>query len=373
MTKFASIWGDLDVGNITEKAAPVNTDKPVEDLNKEKAPKEEEKPKLPVDEEDIEKKEDKPLTEEEKIEKAKAEEEEEEEEVAYSEEEISKAFTMLDDEGVLDLKEEDEFEQTVPGLADAVAATVRNKLEAEIAAIPEVVQQFYGHVIEGNDPSSFKITTPVVWADANTQDENTQKLALKQFYVNQNMTSEEADEEIEDIIAAGKLEKKSATAITSLVKTQETQTEAREAAETERSTKATKSKQDDIKAIEKIIDDSDEYVGFKMDDARKKEFKDYLFKVQPRTGKTQMQINMANEDRRLEIAFLDFVNYTKADLTKEVADGLTKKRKKKLTRYTDKNVANKNNSASVKTKADGTKGKIKFPSIFGNTSIEVED
>ena len=136
---------------------------------------------------------------------------------------------------------------------------------------------------------------------------------------------------------------------------------------------ALKQQKEEISKIEKTIDEADEYAGFKLDEKKKKAFKDYLFKVNPRTGKTQMQENMMNADRKLTVAFLDFVNYSKADLEKEVASGLTKDRKKKLARFTDKNVANVNGSKSVTTKTNTNRGKIKFPTIFGNTSIELED
>ncbi|KKL91503.1 hypothetical protein LCGC14_1894020, partial [marine sediment metagenome] len=109
------------------------------------------------------------------------------------------------------------------------------------------------------------------------------------------------------------------------------------------------------------------------DKEKREAFKTYLFTPNKRTGQTQMQENMADEKRRMTIAFLDFVNYTKADLTKEEITKLTKKRKKKLVQFTDKNVENKNSSASVKTKTDAGKGKLIIPSIFGPKTIEIED
>ena len=77
-----------------------------------------------------------------------------------------------------------------------------------------------------------------------------------------------------------------------------------------------------------------------------------------------MQENMSSEDRRMNIAFLDFVDYTKADLKKEVQTEVTKTRKKKLTRYSDKGVRGSNSSKSVTTKTDVNKGKVVFPSMF---------
>lgn len=364
MAKFNSIWGDLDVGSVTPKEEEEGKKKPEETL---------EDPPAGTPSAGEEEEEEEVLENNDKDKPNGGEEEEEEEEIVFEEDDVNKAFTMLQDEGVLDLKEDDEFEATTAGLGDAVAATVRNKLQAEISKIPPEVQQFYAHVMEGNDPETFKVQKSLNWEDVDSEDEAVQENALRQLYASQGMSKEDIEEEIEDIKTSGKLEKKSSAAISVLIKNQKDSEKARAKAIKDKEAADEKARLADIKELEDTIDSTEEIAGFKLDDKRRKGFKDYLMKINPRTGKTQMQENMADEDRKLKIAFLDFVNYTKADLSKEEATKLTKTRKKKLSRYTDKGMANKNNSATVKTKADGNKGKIKFPSIFGNQTIEVED
>lgn len=378
MAKFNSIWGDLTVGNITEKEDTTD------------ARKVDPKPADTKDDDTIQTGAAGVTTEEEedveegekvipKVEKDKDGEEvvegEEQEELVFEDAEIEKAYNLLVDEGVLPepLEGDEGFDISPAGLADAVAAVTRKKLEEEIASIPDSVQQYYAHVMEGKDPSSFKLQTPTVWEDLNLEGEPNQELALTQFYINQGMTVEEAKEEIEDVKTAGKLAKKADVARESLVKVQEANSTARK--EKADAAKATQQKEvdDDINALKKTIDDSDTIAGFELNDKKRKEFKEYLFKVKPRTGKTQMQENMSSEDRRMNIAFLDFVDYTKADLKKEVTTDMTKKRKKQLTRYSDKGVRGSNSSKSVTTKTDVNKGKIVFPTIFGNQSVEVED
>ena len=371
MAKFETIWGELNVGSVTP--APEGEGKKPED-------KKDLDKTVPNEElENEEEEEDIPKSKSEDVDpdkKGGTEEEEEDEDAPrteFDDDDVSKAFEMLEDEGVLELTDDDEFENSTSGLADAVAATVRNKLKAEIDSIPPVVQEFYSHVISGNDPSSFTINTPIVWADVDSQDEEIQKTAVLQLMKSQNMSDEDAQEELADIIELGKLEKRAGIAIEALAKTQETQIQAEQKAEAKRAEEAKKGREKEIKVIEETIDSSDELAGFKMDDKRRKAFKDYLFKVNPRSGKTQMQMNMADEDRRLKVAFMDFIEFTKADVEKEVATQLTKSRKKKLSRYSDRNVKSKNSSQSVVTKENKNKGKIKFPTIFGSSSIEVED
>jgi len=399
MTKFTSIWGDLTVGSVTpapagnEAAQAAASQAPAKAKNELDADdtssvdNEEDDdivatitPAAKKDGEEPEGGEGKPKdaaapegeTNEEKAAR-EAEEQKAKDVLTFSDDDIAKAYTMLLDEGVLELDEADEFEQSVSGIGDAVAATVRNKLKAEIAAIPPVVQDFYAFVMEGKDPKSWQVPTQMKWADADLTDVEVQKASLKALYLDQGMTEEDADEEIQDAIAADKLEKKAAIAVTALVKKDE-ELEAKKAKAEEAQRELEKKKQlKEIADIEKSIDDADEYAGFKLDEKKKQAFKDYLFKVNPRTGKTQLQENMANPDRKMTVAFLDFVNYTKADLEKEVADGLTRDRKKKLARFTDKNLGNKNSSQTVTTNVNKNKGKIKFPTIFGAQTIEIED
>lgn len=297
-----------------------------------------------------------------------------EEAYEFTDDDISKAFTMLEEEGILELGDEDEFEMTVPGLADAVGATVQNKLKKEIAAIPSVVQEFYTHVKQGKPIDDFVPSeAEVLWEDFNLETEENQEIALRELYKNQGMSQEDIDEEIEDVKETGKLEKKAIAGKSVLAISQAKTIEKRAEEANKREEKSKLKVKEEIDRIKGIIDNTDEMAGFKLNDERKKQFKDYLFKLDPRTTTTQMQKNMADEERKLRIAFLDFVDYTKADLTKEESTKLTKSRKKKLARFTDKGVKNSNSSATVKTANDSRKGKLIIPSIFGTQNIEIED
>lgn len=367
MAKFASIWGDLTVGNVA----------PAEEKKDER--KKVETPENPEGDETIQTKDDKVTTEEEdvveKVDPPKEAEEEEPEALEFDEDEIEKTYNLLVDEGVLPEPEEDDegFDMSPTGLADAIAAVTRKNVAAEISAIPDSVQQFYAHVMDGNDPSSFKVSVPIVWADVNIEEEDAQVAALTQFYVNQGMSVDEAKEEIEDVKESGKLYKKADVAQEALIKIQTANEELRKKKATQEEKEADKKAKKEIDDLKTTIDSAETIAGFKLDTKRRKEFKEYLFKVKPRTGKTQMQENMSSEERRMNIAFLDFVDYNKADLKREVQTDLTKKRKKRLTRYSDKGVRGSNSSKSVTTKTDVNKGKIVFPSIFGTQEVDIED
>lgn len=279
---------------------------------------------------------------------------------------------MLDEEGVLDISDEDELEQTPKGLADAIAITIRNKVEKEFKSIPPVVKDFYDHIMEGNSPAEFKAgESHIDWSEVSDSDDSLKVMALKILYKKQGMSDEDIHEEIEEITSSNKLDKKGVAAIDVLAKQQleDADKEAEKRAKEEAAFE--KQRETEINELKSTIDSSKEIAGFELDDSKRKAFKDYLFKVDPRTGKTQMQENMASEERRMTIAFLDFVNYNKSDLKKEVTTSLTKTRKKQLSKYTDKNLKN-TNTATVKTQ-NNKSGSIKFPSIFGTQKIEIED
>ena len=379
MTKFASIWGDLDVNNV----APVDSSKEAkteEPKNPSEKAKDEEGGTPPADKEEEE---DQTIVatithkagepaEEKKEDKKPAEQSEEFE---ISEEEVGKAYAVLKKEGVLDLteEEEEELESTPGGLADAVSIAVRKKYQAEIDATPKVVQELYAHVAAGNDWSTFKPQEEFSWKEADVEDEDVKKQALKLLYLDQGMSEEDANSEVEEVISSDKFDKKAELAIDVLTKKEEKAEVAKAAKLAEADTKRQKDREKEISDIEALIDSADDLAGFKLDETKRKGFKDYLFKINPRTGKTQFLENMGSADRKLKIAFLDFVNYTKADLEKEVASTLTKDRKKKLSAFSDTNVKSTSSSRVVKTNTEANKGKIVFPAIFGTHKIEVED
>jgi len=292
---------------------------------------------------------------------------EEEEEYEFSEDDVSKAYTMLEEEGILEIGEDDEFESSPKGLGDAVAVTIKKKVDKIINSLPPEVHELYQHLRMGKPASEFTASTAQAsWEDLDITDEDNQRKAMLQFLINNGSTPEEAKEEIEDLEVAGKLEDKADRAHKALVRKETKDKEAQDKAKAAKEAANIKARQEEIDGIKQEIDSLDEIAGFKLDDERKQEFKDYLFKVNPRTNKTQMQENMGNEDRRMTLAFLDYVNYNRLDMEKAVATDLTKKRKKKLSKYSDKNLKTSSGTKTVKAPEKNRNKQIKFPSIFSS-------
>jgi len=296
------------------------------------------------------------------------------EELTFTETDAEKMFAVLDSEGVLEIGDDDEFDSSRQGIADMVATTVRNKVAKEMQNIPTEVSEFYYHVKKGG---SYKDFVPqhleTDWNDADMSDPDTQVLAMKQYLALQGLDNEEIATEIDELVESGKISGRSEKASVALAKKQTKDAATQAAADKQKAAKDEEDRQAEIDGINKIIDDSKEIAGFELDDKRRAGFKDYLFKVNKRTGKTQMQENMNDDERRLKIAYLDFVEFSKDDLEAEVKTKLTRKRKKALSRHKDTNMqGGGRKSLDQKTKKNDVK-KINFPTIFGGGNIDVED
>ena len=294
--------------------------------------------------------------------------------IEMSEEDAERFFNVLETEGVLDIGDDDEFESSGKGIADMVATTVRNKVAKELQNIPTQVAEFYQHVKAGGSYQDFvPQTLETDWNEIDLDNEQNQVLAMRQFLALQGLDGEEIAAEIDELVESGKIEARSRKATAALAKKQEKDKAVAEDAARERAKADAEKVQNEIDNISKFIDESEEIAGFKLDDARRQGFKDYLFKKNNRTGKTQMQSNMSDEDRRLRIAYLDYIDFNKETMEADVKTKLTRKRKKALSRHKDPNLAGGGRQSVQHKKSKNDVKKIAFPDIFGGSNIEVED
>lgn len=284
--------------------------------------------------------------------------------IEYSDDQLDAAFDILDSQGILDLDDDEEVDASPEGIAAAVASTIRKRVAKELETAPDSVKRLFTHLQNGGSEEDFEfVSSAEDWSEMNEDDEDNQKLAYTQLLINQGMTVEEAEEEVEEAVSSGKLEKKSALAFKALIKLEEEE-KLKKVEDSKLADKKAREKADkDIEDLKAKINAIDDIAGFKMTEDRTKAFEDYLFKIDKKTGKTQLQLNMADEDRKLKIAFLDFIEFNKGDISKEVETELTKTRKRKLTRHKNKTAANSNSSKTVTPETKNT-GKIVFPSIF---------
>lgn len=287
-----------------------------------------------------------------------------------TEDDVSKAYEMLEVEGVLNLGEDDELEPTPKGLADAVAITIRKGIQEQLQQTPEEVKQLFTHMSKGGKFSDFVPQVKHTWAEMDRENADNKEDAVYEFYKNQGLNDEEIGEEIKDLRESGKFDRKADLAFKSLVTKDQERLEKLKADKKAKADAAAEKAAAEKATNEKMIDDLDEIAGIKLDKTKKESFKKYLFSPKARSGKTQAQENLFSEDRRLRILFLDFMDFNKDDIVKEVTTELTKKRSKRLSRYSDKGARTVNSSRSVRSANDKDAKKISFPSIFAGPDDE---
>lgn len=365
---FKSIWGDMNIGTPVKPAEnpPASTQSQISSQNSDADPEEEE--------EDDDSSNQNPNASVQTDVTASAAPAStatvEDPVIEFSEEDAEKAFALLDAQGVLNIDDDEEFDATPEGIAGAVAASIRKGVEDSLANAPEAVKKLYLHLTSGNDESTFVFPDPPIkWADVDQEDEDVKKDAVEEFLRMQGLTDDEIEEELEDIISSDKLDKKASLAFKALEKRDE-ETEAKKAQQKSAAEQARiKAVEEEIKKVKEKISSIDEIAGFKMTDKRRAEFENYLFKVDKKTGLTQLQKNMQDEERKLKIAFLDFVEFNKEDIKTEVNTEVVTDRKRKLSRQTRRGVANTNSSVTV-AKDKNTSGKLVIPSIFSAPRTE---
>lgn len=352
---FKSIWGDMDFGadkKIEKVEVPTEDPKDGEETPEGSEEEEEEEEAPEGAAEDPKKKED-----------AEEGEDPEEEDYDFSDDDVSKAYTMLEEQGILQLGEDDEVEPTPEGLGSLVKKAIRDGIQEKLAATPEAVKNLYAHLEAGKPIEDFELKAPPApWADVDEDDEEVQRRAVRQFLLNTGVDEADVDEELDDLIAEGKLGKKAKVALPALVKLEEKEKSRAAKEKEDAAKKAEKAAQEEIDSIKSSIDDIKEIANFKLTDKRKEDFKKYLFDVNPKSGKTQFLENMANEDRKLKIAFLDFIEYTEDDVKKEVGTEMSKNRKKRLAKFSRKTPSNSNGARTVKKQK--TTKKLNIPSMF---------
>lgn len=376
MSTFKTFWGELDVDPVETPAAaePVETDPPAGD------PPAGDKPETPEEgdtsaEEGAQAEPTGSEGEEGAVQDPTPSTEDEPESIEWDEDDVAKSYTMLIEQGVIpELDDEAEIDATPEGLAGIVAEQIRNGVQTKLAETPEPVKQLYSFLEKGGDIAefTFEASSEIDWENVDLTDDDVAKSAIVQQAIATGLTPEEAEEEAEDAEVSGRLQRKAGIAAKSLAKAASAKAEL----QASKAAKAAKAREDarqkEIDDLEASIDNATEIAGIPIDAKMAKKFKDHVFKVDKRTGKTQLEKNMNDRDRILTTAFLDYVNYSGADIEKTIENKLTIKRKKRLSKYTGKGTKTQSGKAAVKTATTRT-GPLKIPKFFGSTNIETED
>lgn len=246
----------------------------------------------------------------------------------------SKGILDFDEE---EFKDEDDSEDL---LEKVVEKTVNNKIKEWKGSYPEDAQKFLEFIENGGNPSDFHkyYYTEVSFKDYDVSSEDSAKHVIKLGLEAEGYSSEEIEEEIEDIDRLGTWEKKAKLHLKKLQKIEEEQKESIIEAQKKYAKdqeELSKKQWDDFK---KGLYDREDIGGFKLTNKLKDEIWDYMTRpVDKKTGITAYQKDsQENEDARYMFAYLLKNKWNIKSLEKQVTTKEVSKLRSKLSNYTDK-------------------------------------
>ena len=322
---------------------------------KEKTPKKEES--LTVDNLEIEYK------KEVKSEDTKDTEVDEEVEEAEDTETLSQMGVLanyLKDEGVVDFTE-DEFEDSEEGLVKVIQSEINKGVEKYKEELPPLAQEFIDYIDKGGDPANFvKATSDVDFSQIDPKvidgKENLQKQLVAELMRREGYSQEDISQDVQDFVDGGLIAKRANRALSKLKSLQATERKSL-LADQEKANKAQKEEHDNfLTSLKEDIDTREEIAGFPIAKKHRKDFYDYITKVDRKTGKTKLVSDSeADKDSQIKMAWL---YYNKFDFSKV--------EKKARTKATSSLRANLERANTVSTK----RLKSKARTSAGSTDID---
>lgn len=335
-----SIWGDF--GDIGEKVSL--EEKTPEEIAAEEAAAEEEraaqeaadKEELGDDPENLEgdpEKQEDP----EKVEKSEVPEEDpskKDPETSEEEDELVSTFdsvsTALEDDELLFLDPEKEYEGTSEGFAEMMKDNMAGMQKKHEDAMKEREAQIR---------KEYEKEKPSV-NDLDTENEKHATAMLNEYYQKTGMEPDEIKDRLAELKDMDFITKEAKVAQRFLAKEEKKEADAKAKADADAIAEEQRKTDDYIAGVKTSIDELEEIADFKLTKKMRSDFKDYLFK-EDASGMTAARKAAKDPERRLRLAFMDFVDYNKKDFEIKAKTAVTKEFKKKTSRFTSKKSSTK--------------------------------
>lgn len=298
--------------------------------------------------EDKEDKEDDKTNEEGESKDKKSEDDKSSEEDKESSEEQSYSFKAiveyLDEEGILEYSNDLKDLEDNPEL---LAVSINKKIESGIdnykESLPEVVADLVSFIELGGDPSKYleSLYRPIDPNELDLGQEADQELVVREYLKAQEFDAKDIDELIESYKDGLVLEKQAKVASKKLESIYSKQTEQlvkqQEAIVEENRKKSTEY----IESIKSTINTSKSLAGLEIPDKEKKDFSEYLLKVNPKTNMTKYQEDLAQDyvKNSVELAYLKFKKYDFTKAKQEGKSDATKEMKNKIFKTNEKTIS----------------------------------
>jgi len=244
----------------------------------------------------------------------------------------------LNDEGIVDLKEDDKIE-TDEDLLNIVKRQVKTGVEQYKASKSEDVQKFLEFVDNGGNPSDFHkyYYGNASFENFDIENEDNQKYVIEQVLKLEGYTDEEITEEINDASDLGKLDKKASTALKKLQKIEGDNKKMLVEAQKAYAAKQEAENEEKWNNFKKGLFDREEISGFKFTPKMKNDVWEYMTKpISRKDQRTQYQVDIdENPDSRYIFAMLMKNKWNVESLSNQIQTKEVGKFKEKLNKYSD--------------------------------------
>jgi len=259
-------------------------------------------------------------------------------EIDNNESEFSIWAKHLNEKGILDLSEDDKIESE-EDLERIQIRTIQNGINDYKQSIPEDGQKFLEFIENGGNPSDFHkyYYGDASFEDFNIESEENQKYVITEALKIEGYTDDEINDEINDAVDLGKLEKKASTHLKKLQKLEKEQKELLLETQKNYAREQEELRKNEWESFKKGLFDKDEIGGFKFSNKMKQDTWEYMTKVvEKKQGLTQYQLDSKeNSDARYIFAYLLKNKWDIKSLEKQVTTKAVSKLREKLSNYTD--------------------------------------
>jgi len=239
---------------------------------------------------------------------------------------IGVVANFLKEEGIVDFDSE-EFEDTEEGFAKVIKNEISKGVEKYKEDLEPLAQEFLTFIEKGGDPSKFvKATSTVDFSKIDVKmidgKESLQKQLVAELMRKEGYSDDEIMEDVKDFTDGGLIAKKAKRALSKL-KDLQLKGRASLLADQEKAEETKKEEyQTFLSSLKDDIDSRDEIAGFDINNKSKKDFYNYITKVDRKTGKTRLVTDSeADQDSQIKMAWLyynkfDFKHVEKKARTK---------------------------------------------------------
>lgn len=249
-------------------------------------------------------------------------------------------INYLAQEGIVDLDEGEEFEDSDAGLTSVIQKTINKQIDGYKKGLPTIAHEFIEFIENGGDPAKFlgAVSGPIDYASLDMNNESDQELIVREYLKSQDYDNAEIKETIESYKDGLLLDKQALIAQKKLAKISEV-SRRQVIAEAENQVQIKKQNYNKyISDLTGTIKNSKSIAGLEIKDKEKDEFQKWLLNP-GKDGLTgyQREVQVDPILTQVELAFLKFKKYDFSKVAKAAESEATKRIKLSLTKSSDRN------------------------------------